>query len=247
MVETARRYSRHAVLPQIGEAGQAKLAQSRVLVVGAGGLGSPCALYLAAAGIGTIGLLDHDQVELSNLNRQILYETGDIGRSKVDAARDRLEEFNPDIAVITHREKLVAENAGALIEHYDIVADGSDNFATRFLVSDACLRLRKPLVSAAISGFEGQLSTFKPYLGNGHPCYRCLVPDMPKAPEHCSETGALGAVAGILGSWQTMEIIKELLGLGESLSGKLLRFDGISGEVRIARLRQDKGCSRHAA
>lgn len=246
-MHSQRRYSRHAVLPEIGEAGQAKLSRARALVVGAGGLGSPCALYLAAAGVGTIGLLDHDQVELSNLNRQILYETGDVGRSKVDAGRDRLEEFNPEITVVTHREKLTAENAAVLLKSYDIVADGSDNFATRFAVSDACAELKIPLVSAAVSGFEGQLSTFKPYLGEGHPCYRCLVPEMPTTPENCVETGALGAVTGLLGAWQAMEVIKELLGIGAGLSGKLLRFDGLGGAMRIVALREDKSCSRHAA
>ncbi len=223
-----RRYSRNILLPSIGEAGQQKLLSSRVLVVGAGGLGSATISYLAAAGVGHIGIADGDRVELSNLQRQILFEQGDISRLKVEAARDRVEELNPDVKITTYAYDLNAANIAEIISNYDIVADGCDNFETRFIVADACAAQQKTLVSAAVKGFEGQLSTFKPYLGEPHPSYRCFVPEIPPEANNCTETGVIGAVCGILGSMQAVEIIKELLGLEEGLSGVLLRYDALA-------------------
>jgi len=227
-----RRYARNIILPEIGEQGQAKLLASKVLVIGAGGLGSAVITYLAAAGIGTIGIIDDDRVELSNLNRQILHETGDIGRIKVESAYNRIEEINPEVHVITHPERLTETNADSIISQYDLIADGCDNFTTRFLVADACARSKKPLISAAVHGFEGQLSTFKPYLGAPHPSYRDFIPEPPPEAQTCAETGVLGAVCGIMGSLQAVEIIKELLGTGESLSGSLLLYNGIHTTMR---------------
>lgn len=231
-----RRYARNITLTSIGEAGQEKLLGARVLVVGAGGLGSSLISYLAAAGIGHLDVIDGDRVELSNLQRQIIHETGDIGRLKVESAKDRIEELNPDIRVKIYPHKLDATNIDTIVANHDIVADGCDNFATRFLVADACLRASIPLVSAAVKGFEGQLSTFKPYLGSPHPSYRCFVPDLPPDPNNCTETGVIGAVCGVLGSMQGLEIIKELLGIGESLSGILLRYNGLTQNVAHTRL-----------
>lgn len=228
------------ILPQWGEAGQAKLAQAKVLVVGAGGLGSPCLYYLAAAGIGTLGILDHDRVDLSNLQRQILFETNDIGRPKAESAADALEDLNPDITFNTHAEKLTAENAARLISTYDIIVDGSDNIATRFVVQDECFIQHKTLVSAAVLGFEGQISTFK---FKGKPCYRCLYPEPP--PEgsmpNCSENGILGAVTGVLGSLQAAEVIKEIVGL-ETLAGTLLRINLLTMEFRRSMITPDPKC-----
>ena len=238
-----RRYARHLVLPGISTAGQEKLLASRVLIVGAGGLGSPLISYLAAAGVGALGIVDHDRVELSNLQRQTIHETGDIGRAKVESARNRIEELNPEVHVTLFNERLTESNAETIIAPFDLVADGCDNFATRFLVGDTCLRLKKPLISAAIRAFEGQLSTFKPYLGNPHPCYRCFVSAEPGDTRTCSETGILGPVAGVMGSLQAVEVIKELLGLGNSLSGYLLRYDGLSSQFRTSRLPKDSHCS----
>ncbi len=225
--DNRRRYARNLILPEIGEAGQVRLLSSRVLVVGAGGLGSAVISYLAAAGVGHIGVADGDRVELSNLQRQILFEQGDIGRLKVEAARDRIEEMNPDVNVTLYPFDLNQTNIADIVSAFYIVADGCDNFETRFLVADICAKAKKPLVSAAVKGFEGQLSTFKPYLGAPHPSYRCLVPELPPEPNNCTETGVIGAVCGILGSMQALEVIKELLGVGESLSGTLIRYDGL--------------------
>lgn len=238
------RYARHLILEEVGEAGQAKLLASQVLVVGAGGLGSALLLYLAAAGVGTLGILDDDRVELSNLQRQIIHATADLGRPKVESAAEGVARINPDVRVIRHRLRLTAENAAELIAPYDLVADGSDNFATRFAVSDACYAARKPLVTAALLRFEAQLSTFKPWLPGDHPCYRCLHPEPP--PEgtvpRCEEAGILGALAGTAGSLQATEVLKELLGLGESLSGRLLIYDALAAEFRSFRLPRDPAC-----
>jgi molybdopterin/thiamine biosynthesis adenylyltransferase len=206
--EELDRYARHLVLREVGGTGQAKIRAAKVLVVGAGGLGSPVALYLAAAGIGALGLVDDDAVSLSNLQRQILFKTADVGRPKVEAGRDALAGLNPHVAVDIHAVRLTETNAMALIGGYDIVADGSDNFATRFLVNDACFFAKKTLVSAAVTEFEGQLATYKGHLP-GFPCYRCLFaePPPPNTVRSCSETGVLGAAAGVMGALQALEVL----------------------------------------
>jgi molybdopterin/thiamine biosynthesis adenylyltransferase len=240
-----RRYSRHILLQDVGGTGQAKLKSARVLVVGAGGLGSPLALYLAAAGIGTIGIVDHDRVELSNLQRQIAHTTARIGTPKAESAAQAALAINPDVRIEPHGMRLDADNAAELIERYDLVCDGTDNFATRFLVADACVLARRTLVSAAVLRFEGQLSVFKPHLPEGGPCYRCLYPEPP--PEGsvptCSEAGVLGAVTGVMGTLQATEVLKEILGVGESLAGKLLIWDALATRFRTIRLRQDPSCA----
>ena len=240
--DAQRRYARHIVLPEIGEAGQSRLLAARVLVIGAGGLGSCAIAYLAAAGIGKIGIVEPDRVELSNLQRQILFETADIGRSKATSARDRVQEVNPDCVVEIFEERLTPENANKLVGDFDIVVDGSDNFETRFAVSAACLQEKKPLVSAAISGFSAQLSTFKPYLGEGHPCYRCFIPQIPEREKSCAQEGIIGPLAGMLGSMQALEVIKELLGIGQSLSGSLLIIDALTMNIRKVALPCDSSC-----
>ncbi len=237
-----RRYARHIVLPEIGEAGQQKLLASSVLVVGAGGLGSSAIAYLAASGIGRIGVVEHDRVELSNLQRQVLFEEGDIGRLKVEAVRDRLSEVNPACRLDIFPEKLAQDNARTLIKPYDIVVDGSDNFDTRFAVNAACVAERKTLVSAAISGFSAQISTFKAHLGAPHPCYQCFIPDKPDLERNCAQEGIIGPLAGMIGSQQALEVIKELLGIGESLSGKILRMDMLTSTINIAALPKDPAC-----
>jgi molybdopterin/thiamine biosynthesis adenylyltransferase len=237
-----RRYARHIVLPEIGQAGQEKLLASSVLVVGAGGLGSSAIAYLAAAGVGRIGVVEHDRVELSNLQRQVLFEESDIGRLKVDAVRDRLGEVNPACTLDIFPKKLTAENACTLIKPYDIVVDGSDNFDTRFAVNSTCFNEKKTLVSAAISGFSAQISTFKAHLGVPHPCYQCLVPDKPTFERNCAQEGIIGPLAGIVGSMQALEVIKELLGIGESLSGKILMMDMLASTIHIAALPRDLAC-----
>jgi adenylyltransferase/sulfurtransferase len=247
--EQFQRYARHLILDEVGEEGQARLLQSRVLVVGAGGLGSPVLLYLAAAGVGTIGIVDNDRVDLTNLQRQIVHSTPLVGALKVDSARTTLAAINPEIRVATHPARLEAENAAALIGGYDVVADGSDNFATRYLLTDCCRQLRKPLVAAALSPFEGQISTFRPYLGDGHPCYRCLFrePPPPDLVPRCEEAGILGAVAGVLGTLQAVEVLKELLGLGESLDGRLLIYDALRVRFHTIRIAKDRDCPTCAA
>lgn len=239
------RYARHIVLDEVGEEGQARLLSSRVLVVGAGGLGSPMLLYLAAAGIGTLGIVDDDKVDLTNLQRQIVHETPRIGTAKVDSARAAIEALNPDIRVETHGVRLDATNADALVRRYDIVADGSDNFATRFLLSDACYFARVPLVSAALLRFEGQMSTFKAWSAGDHPCYRCLYPEPPpdNLVPRCEQAGILGVLAGVVGSLQATEVIKELLGLGESLSGTLLFYDSLAAKIRHFRVKRRPDCA----
>ena len=242
--EQIERYARHIILPEVGGEGQAKLLQSRVLVIGAGGLGSPLLLYLAAAGTGTLGVVDDDFVDLSNLQRQVIHGTGRIGAAKVESARETLGEINPEVTLVTHQTRLTAENALELIADYDLVADGSDNFATRFLVNDACYLAKTPLVSAALLRFEGQISTFKTYLGGEEPCYRCIFrePPPPGLIPTCAEGGVLGAVAGAMGSIQAVEVIKELLGIGESLSGSLVLYDALTTTFRKIKVKPDPEC-----
>ena len=239
-----RRYARHIVLPEVGGTGQSRLLQSRVLVIGAGGLGSPVLMYLAAAGVGTLGIVDDDTVDDSNLQRQIVHDTGDLGRAKVDSAAERIAGINPDVTVVRHGQRITACNAAALVADYDLVADGSDNFATRYLVNDACYLGRRPLVSAALLRFEGQVATFKAFAGHDLPCYRCVFPDRP-APgmvPSCGEAGVLGALAGAVGSYQAVEVIKELLGLGDGLAGRLLLIDALRSDYRTIKLARDPQC-----
>ncbi len=242
--DQVERYARHILLPEVGGEGQAKLLESRVLVVGAGGLGSPLILYLAAAGVGTIGVVDDDAVDLSNLQRQIVHETSRIGVAKVESARETAARINPEVAVVPHRTRLTVDNVHALIGDYDLVIDGSDNFDTRFLVNDACYFAGKTLVSGAVLRFEGQVATFKAHLGEGHPCYRCIFPTPPPPGliPTCSEAGVLGALTGVVGSIQAVEVIKELLGTGESLSGNLLIYDGLGTTFRKVKVRPDPAC-----
>lgn len=237
-----RRYARHLVLPDIGEAGQDKLLASSVLVIGAGGLGSSALAYLAASGIGHLGVVEYDRVELSNLQRQILYEASDIGRLKVEAVADRISEINEDCRVTLFPKRLKADNAAGMVADFDLVIDGSDNFATRFAVAQACVEAKKPLISAAISGFKAQLATFKPYLGEAHPCYRCLVPALPEREATCAQEGIAGPLAGVAGSMQALEAIKELLSIGRSLSGFLLIIDALDWSIRKTALPRDPAC-----
>ncbi len=241
--EELERYARHIVLREIGGPGQSKIRAARVLVVGAGGLGSPLALYLAAAGVGTLGLVDDDTVSLSNLQRQILFKTRDVGAGKTEAAARALTQLNPGVKIEPHAVRLTAQNAKALIGGYDLIADGSDNFETRFLISDTCVALKKTLVSAAVTEFEGQLATFKPHQGD-YPCYRCLnpAPPPPGAVANCSEIGVLGAAAGVMGSLAALECLKEITGIGESLAGKLLIYEALSARFRTIILNPDPAC-----
>jgi molybdopterin-synthase adenylyltransferase len=242
------RYSRHILLDQIGGVGQASLINSKVLVIGAGGLGSPVALYLAAAGVGTIGIIDDDLVELSNLQRQILHKTHSIGKPKVQSAKKTIYDINPEVKLIPIQERISPNNAMEVIAPYDLVADGCDNFETRFLVNDACYFSQKTLVSAAILRFDGQIYTFKPHKKddkeNQFPCYRCLFPQPPPPGEinTCAESGVLGALCGTIGSLQTTEIVKELLGIGESLAGSLIVYEGLSSTFRKIRVNADPNC-----
>ena len=241
--EELSRYARHLVLREVGGVGQAKIRNARVLIVGAGGLGNPAALYLAAAGIGKLGLVDDDVVSLSNLQRQILFRTADIGRPKVEAGAEALNALNPGVQVQAHAVRLTPANVIGLISGYDIIADGSDNFATRFLLNDACFFARKVLVSAAVTEFEGQLATYKGH-EPGLPCYRCLFaePPPPGTVPNCSETGVLGAAAGVMGSLQGLEVLKEAAGLGTGLAGKILTYKALTAEFRTARLPKDPDC-----
>lgn len=238
------RYARHIILKEVGGAGQARLLASKVLVIGAGGLGAPVALYLAAAGVGTIGLIDDDEVALSNLQRQIIYTTGDVGRPKVERAKAHLNALNPDVTVNIHRMRITPETADGIISGYDIVADGCDNFATRFAVNDACYRQGRTLVSAAVGQFDGQLATFKPHAGAGLPCYRCFVPAPPPdgAVPNCAEGGIIGALTGVVGSLQAMEVIKEITGVGRSLAGRLMLYDALDARFRTVTLAADPHC-----
>jgi adenylyltransferase/sulfurtransferase len=244
--EELERYARHIVLREVGGPGQSRLREAKVLVVGAGGLGSPALLYLAAAGIGTIGIVDFDHVSLSNLQRQIAHATADVGRLKVDSARDTIAAINPHVRVERHPERLTPENALDLIARYDVVADGSDNFPTRFLVNDACFFAKKTLVSAAVTEFDGQLATFKAHQrGHGWPCYRCLFPEAPHAGSvpSCSETGVLGAAAGVMGTLQALEVIKEITGVGESMAGRLLIYEALATRFRTVTFKADPACA----
>ena len=241
------RYARHIILKEVGGSGQVRLLESAVLIVGAGGLGTPLAAYLAAAGVGTIGIIDPDTVDLSNLQRQILFTGDDLGRPKVEVVKQALKRINPDVEVKAFEMRLDASNAQEIFANFGLIADGCDNFETRLVVSDAALAARKPLVSAALAPFEGQLSTFKPYEkgpdGDPLPCYRCLVAAVPEAAERtCSEQGILGAMAGVLGTMQALEVLKELLQIGESLAGQLLIIDGLSFRARSIRLLADPAC-----
>lgn len=239
--EQLTRYSRHFLLPEVGEAGQARLLDARVLMVGAGGLGSPSAYYLAAAGVGALGIVDHDVVDLSNLQRQILHSNDRIGEPKTESARQTLQGLNPDVRVVPYAERLSSDNIMEIIADYDIVVDGCDNFPTRYLVNDACVMTGKPNVHGSIFQFEGQVSVFHP--GNG-PCYRCLYPEPPPpgmAPS-CAEAGVLGVLPGLIGTIQAVETIKLILGKGDSLAGRLLHFNTLTMEVSTLRLRQDPEC-----
>lgn len=238
-----RRYARHLALPEVGYAGQSKLRAASVLVIGAGGLGSPAALYLAAAGVGRLGIVDHDAVELSNLQRQILHGTPDVGQPKAASAARALGRLNPDIQVIPHAARVMADNALDVIRPYDLVLDGTDNFSTRYLVNDACVLLRKPNLYGAIYRFEGQASVFAPHLGG--PCYRCLYPDPPPpgAAPNCAEAGVLGVLPGLIGVVQATEAVKLLLGLGAPLLGRLLLFDALELRFREIKVRRDPRCA----
>ena len=240
-----RRYARHILLPEVGGAGQARLLAARVLVVGAGGLGSPLLMYLAAAGVGRLGIVDDDAVDLSNLQRQVIHDTPSLGRPKVDSAAARLVALNPDVTVDAHPVRLTAANAMALVGAYDIVVDGSDNFATRYLLNDACYLARRPLVSAALLRFEAQLATFKAHLGETYPCYRCLFPAAPPPDTvpNCAEAGVLGALAGLVGTLQAVEVVKEILGIGDGLAGRLLLVDALAGSFRTLTARPDPACA----
>ena len=235
------RYSRHLLIPEVGTAGQVRLLESKVLIVGAGGLGSPSALYLAAAGVGTLGIVDFDVVEASNLQRQVIHSTERLGAKKVDSARQSIEALNPDVKVITYDEMLLADNVDRLIEGYDVILDGTDTFETRYLLNDAAVAAGIPVAHASVFRFEGQLTTFVPYEG---PCYRCLYPT-PPPPElapGCSVAGVLGVVPGIMGLLQANEVLKVLIGMGEPLVGRLLLFDALDASFSELRLSRDPSC-----
>jgi len=236
-----KRYSRHLIMPQVGVSGQRKLKDSSVLCIGAGGLGSPLSIYLAAAGVGKIGLVDFDDVDYSNLQRQILYGTSDVGRSKLESASERLREINDEIEVVKHHEWFSSENALSICEEYDVIVDGTDNFPTRYLTNDACVLLGKPNVYASILRFEGQASVFLP--GEG-PCYRCLYPEPPPPGmvPSCGEAGVLGVLPGVMGLIQATEAIKILLGIGKSLVGRLLLFDALEMKFTEVALERDPSC-----
>jgi molybdopterin-synthase adenylyltransferase len=239
------RYARHIVLKEVGGIGQAKLLEAKVLIIGAGGLGSPLAMYLAAAGVGTLGLVDDDTVSLSNLQRQIVHGTSRIGANKTTSAAKTLRDLNPDVSVVEHNVRLTADNAMALLADYDIVADGSDNFATRFLINDACYLSGKILVAASMLKFEGQISTFKAHQGGDNPCYRCLYP-APPAPgivPSCAEGGVFGALAGVMGAMQGVEVIKEILEIGESQSSWLSIYDALAASWHKIKLKPSPTCT----
>ena len=231
------RYARHLVLREVGGPGQQALKAARVLVVGAGGLGAPAALYLAAAGVGTLGLADADTVSLSNLQRQVLYATADLGRPKTAAAAERLTGLNPNVAIEAHSVMLSADSAAALVRQYDLILDGTDNFESRFAVSDACVAEGRTLVSGAIGRWTGQVGVFA-----GRPCYRCLVAEAPPDAETCVAVGVIGALAGVIGAMMALEAIKVITGAGESLTGRLLIYDALAGETRTVRIGADPHC-----
>lgn len=238
--EQIRRYSRHLMLTEVGGRGQRTLLRSKVLLIGAGGLGSPVALYLAAAGVGTLGIVDFDAVDLSNLQRQILHHVHDIGRPKVQSAVESIADLNPDVTVVPYREALTSANARDILSEYDVIVNGSDNFPTRYLANDACVLLKKPLVDGSIFKFEGQATVFTP----GQGCYRCLypAPPPPGAVPSCAEAGVFGVICGVIASIQGVETIKLLLGLGESLVGRLVFFDALSMEFRQVKFRRNPEC-----
>lgn len=235
-----QRYSRHIIMSDVGSKGQRALLQSKALILGAGGLGSPSAVYLALAGVGTIGLVDFDVVDLSNLQRQILHHTADVGRSKLDSAYDNIKAYNPDTNVVLHEVRLESHNAMEIISQYDLVINGADNFATRYLVNDACYLLNKPLVDGSILIFDGQSTVFIP----GQGCYRCLFPSPPPPGmvPNCAEAGVLGALTGLVGSIQATEALKYFLGIGESLSSRLLLIDALSMSFREVKLKRNPNC-----
>ena len=238
--EQVQRYSRHIIMPQVGSRGQRALLDSKVLVVGAGGLGGPVALYLALAGVGTIGLVDFDVVDLSNLQRQVLHNTGTVGMPKVQSAIQTLARYNPDANVIPHEFPINSENAMELVKEYDIVVNGADNFATRYLVNDAAYLNDKPVVDGSILIFDGQVTVYQP----GKGCYRCLFPEPPPPGmvPNCAEAGVLGALTGTVGSIQATEVIKLVLGVGETLTGRLLLIDGLNMEFRVVKTRRNPNC-----
>ena len=238
--DQVKRYSRHIIMGDVGSKGQRKLMQSKALIVGAGGLGSPSAVYLALAGVGTIGIVDFDVVDLSNLQRQILHHTGDVGRPKLESARDNILAYNPDVDVVLHEVRLESDNAMDIISQYDLVVNGADNFATRYLVNDACYLLSKPLVDGSILIFDGQTTVFMP----GQGCYRCLfpAPPPPGMVPNCAEAGVLGALTGLVGSIQATEALKLILGIGESLSSRLILIDALSMSFREVKLKRNPAC-----
>lgn len=237
-----RRYSRHTILPEVGANGQKKICGAKVLCIGAGGLGSPIALYLAAAGVGTLGIADFDAVELSNLQRQVLHGSSDLGRPKTQSAREAIADLNPDVQVILHEQRLTSGNALEILKPYDVVVDGTDNFPTRYLTNDACVLLKKPNVYGSIFRFEGQASVFAPHLGG--PCYRCLFPEPPPpgTVPSCAEGGVLGVLPGLVGMIQATEILKLILGLGNSLLNRLLLYDALEMRFREIKVRRDPKC-----
>ena len=239
--EQIERYSRHIILTAVGGLGQTKLLESKILVIGAGGLGSPTALYLAAAGVGTLGIIDHDTVDISNLQRQILHGTSDVGQPKVVSAKATLNEINPDVEIVMYQQRLSSENVFQLFEDYDLVIDGCDNFPTRYLINDACVMMSKPNIHGSIFQFEGQVTVFNP--GKG-PCYRCLYPSPPPpgmAPS-CQDAGVFGVLPGMVGSVQAVEAIKVLLEIGDPLIGQLLLFDALGMSFKRMKLHQDSEC-----
>ena len=236
------RYSRHLLLPELKAEGQRRIKAARVLCIGAGGLGSPAALYLAAAGVGTIGLVDFDRVDISNLQRQVLYGTDDVGRQKLEAATERIRDANPHVEIVPHECRFTSENAEEVIAPYDVVVDGSDNFPTRYLSNDVCVFARKPNIYGSVFRFEGQASLFAPHLGG--PCYRCLFPEPPPpgAAPSCAEAGVLGVLPGIIGLVQATEALKLITGIGETLLGRLMHFDALKMKFREFQLRRDPEC-----
>jgi molybdopterin/thiamine biosynthesis adenylyltransferase len=235
--EEVERYARHLVLREIGGPGQQALKAARVLIVGAGGLGSPAALYLAAAGVGTLGLIDPDIAALSNLQRQVIYASADIGRLKVEAAAERLAALNPDIAVETRALAITPQNARGLVAQYDLILDGTDDFSTRFAVNAACVHEERTLVSGALGRWTGQVGVF-----SRRPCYRCLVPEIPPDAETCAAVGVVGALAGVIGSMMALEAVKLVTGAGEALAGRLLIYDGLAAQARTVKLSADPAC-----
>lgn len=235
--DEVERYARHLVLSEVGGPGQQALKRARVLIVGVGGVGAPAALYLAAAGVGTLGLIDDDVVGLSNLQRQIAFSTSEVGRPKVQAAADRLTGLNPHVVIEAHPERLTEDNAAERIGAYDLVLDGTDDFQTRLWVNAACVATGRPLVSGALGRWGGQVGVFA-----GRPCYRCLVPEIPPDAETCARVGVIGALAGVIGSMAALEAIKVLTGAGEALTGRLLLYDGLAGAARTVRVAADPAC-----